>query len=56
MATRYTKSHEYVREDNGTFYLGISDRSFRQVVLGLLVLSGVAMLVSSLPGVIANLY
>ena len=37
-------------------YLGISDRTFRRVVLGLLALSGVAMLVSSLPRVIANLY
>lgn len=37
-------------------YLGISDLAFRRVVLGLLALSGVAMLVSSLPRVIANLY
>jgi uncharacterized membrane protein YfcA len=37
-------------------YLGMSDQSFRRVVLGLLALSGVAMLVSSLPAVISNLY
>lgn len=30
-------------------YLGISDQAFRRIVLGLLTLSGVAMLASSLP-------
>lgn len=37
-------------------YTGISGLAFRRVVLGLLALSGVAMLVSSLPAVIGDLY
>ncbi len=37
-------------------YLGMSERAFRGIVLGLLAVSGVAMLVASLPKVIANLY
>jgi uncharacterized membrane protein YfcA len=36
-------------------YLGISEARFRQIVLGLLTLSGVAMLASSLPKVLARL-
>ena len=35
-------------------YLGISEARFKQVVLGLLTLSGVAMLASSLPRVLAR--
>ena len=32
MATfRYTKSHEYIREDNGTYYLGITDHAQGQL-------------------------
>lgn len=37
-------------------YLGISEAAFRRVVLGLLTLSGLGMLVSSLPRAIAHLY
>ena len=36
-------------------YHGISDARFRQIVLGMLTLSGVAMLVASLPKVLARL-
>lgn len=36
-------------------YLGISEARFRQIVLGLLTVSGVAMLASSLPNVLARL-
>jgi uncharacterized protein len=36
-------------------YHGISDVRFRQIVLGMLTLSGVAMLVASLPRVLARL-
>jgi uncharacterized membrane protein YfcA len=36
-------------------YLGISEARFKQVVLGLLTLSGVAMLVASVPRVLARL-
>lgn len=36
-------------------YLGISEARFRQAVLGLLTLSGVAMLVASVPGLLARL-
>ena len=36
-------------------YLGISEARFRQVVLGLLTLSGVAMLVASVPKVLVRL-
>lgn len=28
---RFTKSHEYVREDGGTFYLGISDHAQQEL-------------------------
>ena len=32
MATfRYTKSHEYVKQDNGTYYLGITDHAQNQL-------------------------
>jgi hypothetical protein len=35
-------------------YVGISEASFRKIVLGLLTLSGVALLASSLPVVLAR--
>lgn len=37
-------------------YIGISETTFRRVVLGLLTISGIGMLVSSLPRVLATLY
>jgi hypothetical protein len=36
-------------------YLGISEARFRQVVLGMLTLSGVAMLVAGVPKVLARM-
>jgi hypothetical protein len=35
-------------------YLGISELAFRQIVLGLLTLSGVALLVSAVPVLMAR--
>jgi uncharacterized protein len=35
-------------------YVGISEAAFRQIVLGLLTLSGVALLVSSVPVLLAR--
>lgn len=35
-------------------YLGISERAFRRIVLGLLTLSGVAMLAVAVPGLLAR--
>lgn len=37
-------------------YIGISENTFRRVVLGLLTLSGIAMLASSLPNAFEHLY
>lgn len=37
-------------------YLGISDARFRQVVLGMLTLSGVAMLVAGVPELVGRLW
>jgi len=36
-------------------YVGISEALFRQIVLGLLTVSGIAMLVSSLPRLLMRL-
>lgn len=36
-------------------YVGISERTFRRIVLGLLALSGVAMIASAVPHLVARL-